>query len=171
MASRAKSFVSSAASSITGGGLLDNFKSNYAKIGIFVLVALVIGVVIYYGYTYLSKKFKVGYKENNENISSGGSNGECELLFFSTSWCPYCKTAKPIWEEVKNEYKDRTVNGNTIIFTDVDCTNESPEVAKMMDRYKIEGFPTIKLIKGGQVIDFDAKVTKENLEQFINTAI
>jgi len=40
-----------------------------------------------------------------------------------------------------------------------------------MDQYKIEGFPTIKLIKNGQVVEFDAKVTKANLEQFINTAI
>ena len=40
-----------------------------------------------------------------------------------------------------------------------------------MNKYKIEGFPTIKLLKDGQVIEFDAKPTKENLTQFLNTAL
>lgn len=171
-----KSFLSQAASSsLSGGSLFNNFKmpdSIYIRIGLIILVIAIIGVIGYYGYSFLSKKYSVGYKANSEHIPVNGvSSNEAELLLFSANWCPHCKAAKPIWEEVKNEYKGKTVNGYTIVFTDVDCTNESPDVARMMDRYKIEGFPTIKLIKNGQVIEFDAKVTKANLEQFINTAI
>jgi thiol-disulfide isomerase/thioredoxin len=173
-----KSFLSQAAApaaTLSGGGFFDKFKlptSAPLRIVIFILFAVIIGVVLYYAYNYLTKKFKVGYKENSEHIPVDGmSSNEAEILLFSTTWCPHCKSAKPIWEEVKNEYKGKTVNGYTIIFTEVDCTNESPEVTKMMDRYKIEGFPTIKLIKNGQVIEFDAKVSKENLEKFINTAV
>ena len=62
-------------------------------------------------------------------------------------------------------------NGYEIIFTDVNCTNETPDVERMMNQYKIEGFPTIKLIKDNQVIDFDAKPTKSTLEQFLNTVV
>jgi thioredoxin-like negative regulator of GroEL len=40
-----------------------------------------------------------------------------------------------------------------------------------MNQYGIEGFPTIKMLKDGQIIEFDAKPTKENLEQFINTVV
>jgi hypothetical protein len=40
-----------------------------------------------------------------------------------------------------------------------------------MDQYTIEGFPTIKLLKDGQVIDFDAKPTKDSLTQFLNTVL
>jgi thiol-disulfide isomerase/thioredoxin len=171
-----KSFLSQAASSsLSGGALFDKFKmpeSIYLRIGLMILVVIIFGVGLYYGYNYLTKKYSVGYKANSEHIPVNGVSGnEAELLLFSANWCPHCKAAKPIWEEVKNEYKGKTVNGYTIVFTDVDCTNESPDVARMMDRYKIEGFPTIKLIKNGQVIEFDAKVTKANLEQFINTAV
>ena len=171
-----KSFLSQAASSsLTGGSLFNNFKmpeSIYIRIGLMILVIAIIGIILYYGYSFLSKKYSVGYKANSEHIPVDGvSSNEAELLLFSANWCPHCKAAKPIWEEVKNEYKGKTVNGYAIKFTDVDCTNESPDVARMMDRYKIEGFPTIKLIKNGQVIEFDAKVTKANLEQFINTAV
>jgi thiol-disulfide isomerase/thioredoxin len=177
MSSRlSKSFLSQAASSsLTGGSLFNNFKmpeSIYIRIGLIILVISIIGLILYYGYSFLSKKYSVGYKANSEHIPVDGvSSNEAELLLFSANWCPICKRAAPEWEEVKNEYKGKTVNGYTIVFTDVDCTNESPNITKLMDQYKIEGFPTIKLIKNGQVIEFDAKVTKANLEQFINTAI
>jgi len=170
-----KSFLNQAAApSLSGGGLFDKFmpQSVGARMGIFVVVVSIIGVIIYYGYKYLTKKYSVGYKANSEHIPVDGVSGnEAELMLFGTNWCPHCKAAKPIWEEVTNQYKGKTVNGYKIVFTEVDCTNESPNVTKLMDQFKIEGFPTIKLLKNGQVIEFDAKVTKDNLKQFINTAI
>ena len=41
----------------------------------------------------------------------------------------------------------------------------------MINSYKIEGYPTIKLLKDGQVIEYDAKPTKETLTQFLNTVL
>ena len=41
----------------------------------------------------------------------------------------------------------------------------------MMETYKVEGFPTIKLVKGDQVIDFEAKPTESTLTQFLNTIL
>ena len=38
-------------------------------------------------------------------------------------------------------------------------------------KYNVEGFPTIKLLKDGQVIEYDAKPTKETLTQFLNTVL
>jgi thioredoxin-like negative regulator of GroEL len=49
----------------------------------------------------------------------------------------------------------------------VDCERE-PNVA---DKFKIEGYPTIKLVKDNQVIEYDAKPDKEHLVQFLNTVI
>jgi hypothetical protein len=44
-------------------------------------------------------------------------------------------------------------------------------VEQMMDKYKIEGYPTIKLLKDGQVIEYDAKPSKDTLTQFLNTVL
>jgi hypothetical protein len=41
----------------------------------------------------------------------------------------------------------------------------------MMDKYSVEGYPTIKLLKDGQVIEYDAKIDKKTLEQFLNTVL
>ena len=57
------------------------------------------------------------------------------------------------------------------MFTEVDCSNETAEVEQMMNKYNVEGYPTIKLLKDGQVIEYDAKPSKEALSQFLNTMI
>ena len=90
-----------------------------------------------------------------------------ELYLFKTEWCPHCKKALPIFESVKEEYESKTVNGYRVIFKVVDCERE-PNVA---DKFKIEGYPTIKLVKDNQVIEYDAKPDKEHLVQFLNTVI
>lgn len=171
-----KSFLNqAAASSLSGGSIFDKIKmpeSTYLRMGVMVIIVVIFGIILYYGYNFLSKKYSVGYKANSEHIPVDGvSSDEAELLLFTANWCPICKRAAPEWEQIKLEYKGKTVNGYAIRFTDIDCTNESPNITKLMDQYKIEGFPTIKLIKNGQVVEFDAKVTKANLEQFINTAV
>lgn len=126
----------------------------------------------YYYYYYILPEMQSKYKPNNEkNTGDNVSSGTAELLFFYANWCPHCKTAKPIWNELKTEYENKTINGYKIIFTEVDCSEETTEVDKMMNQYNIEGYPTIKLLKDGQVIEYDAKPSKETLAQFLNTVL
>ena len=63
------------------------------------------------------------------------------------------------------------VSGYTIIFTEYNCTEESDEVSQLMDKYKIEGYPTIKLVKDNQVIEYDAKPTKTTMEQYLHSVL
>lgn len=140
------------------------------------VVAAVFFILVgfYYYYYYITPKLNPSFKSNNEMMPSGGNvNGtnEAELLFFYANWCPHCKTAKPIWEEIKDEYNDKSVNGYKVVFTEIDCTTETAETEKMMNQYKVEGFPTIKLLKDGQVIEFDAKPSRDTLSQFLNTVL
>jgi thiol-disulfide isomerase/thioredoxin len=117
---------------------------------------------------------QVNYSANNERdtYSSQNSNSkDAEIMFFYVDWCPHCKTAKPAWNDVKGEYENKTINGYKVIFTEINCTEETAEVESLMNKYNIEGFPTIKLLKDGQVIEYDAKPTKETLTQFLNTVL
>ena len=130
------------------------------------LVILIGGIVFYFFY-YAKKKSPVFSSASSAN----SSNQQAELMLFYVDWCPHCKTAKPIWEDFKSEYQSKTINGYHILFTEVNCTNETAEIEKLITKYNIEGYPTIKLIKDGQIIDFDAKPTKETLVEFLNTAL
>jgi thiol-disulfide isomerase/thioredoxin len=168
-------------SRLPGGGesgLFSRIKSSFSNmssttlviIGIILLFSVI--SIVYYIY-YVSPTMKPKYSHNNEESmgGNGSSSHEAELLFFYTDWCPHCKTAKPIWGEVKSEFENKTVNGYHITFTEIDCSNETAEVEQMMNKYNVEGYPTIKLLKDGQVIEYDAKPSKDTLTQFLNTVL
>ena len=142
----------------------------WKQIGIVILL-VVLAVILYFIYKNYVEPMTNSVYNINKSSSNINTGKEAEIMLFSTDWCPHCKTAKPEWEQVKSEYDGKQINGYKIIFTDVNCTNESPDVEKMMNTYKIEGFPTIKLVKDNQIIDYDAKPTKDTLTQFLNTVI
>lgn len=134
------------------------------KIGIdkpwilFTILAITIALIIVY-FVYSSKSTPVV-------IESFGSD-KAELMFFYTDWCPHCKTAKPVWESLKTTYETQKIKNKTIIFTDVNCTEETPEVEAQMNKFNIEGYPTFKLVSENKVYDFDAKPTEESLVSFM----
>jgi len=140
---------------------------------IILTIVLFCAVSVFLYFYYVSPQMKASYKPNSEKISKGDSSGDntSELLFFFADWCPHCKAAKPIWNDLKAEYENKTINGYHVIFTEIDCSTETAEVDKMMNKYNVEGYPTIKLLKDGQVIEYDAKPSKETLTQFLNTVL
>ena len=119
------------------------------------------------------------YVENKEYLKGDiRGNSGIELLYFYTDWCPYCKKTEPIWNEFKasslfqkevyNESQwagitDGTYKGTPVTFSNINC-DENPKLA---DQYNIKGYPTIKLVKGNQVIEYDAQPTIPTLKQFI----
>jgi thiol:disulfide interchange protein len=112
------------------------------------------------------------YHPNKEvDNMSNEDNNSAELLFFYADWCPHCKTAKPEWEKTKAEYSNNTIDGYKVLFVDVDCTHPDSKTTSMMDKYNVEGFPTIILLKNNEVITYDAKVTYDHLSQFLKTAL
>jgi thiol-disulfide isomerase/thioredoxin len=155
-------------SSLIGGSSLNNTT-------IMIIVAIIFFAIVagFYYYYYVAPQMNAKYKANSEHLPAGssGNSNTAELLFFFADWCPHCKTAKPIWDDLKSEYENKTINGYHVIFTEVNCSEESAEVEKMMNKYNVEGYPTIKLLKDGQIIEYDAKPSKETLTQFLNTVL
>ena len=159
------------AQNIGTGGSPSFFKKNlYTILTIGVVVLLLF--ISYYLYSQWRKN-GTEYNANRENgnAETMNNNKQAELMLFYVDWCPHCKTAKPEWDNLKTAYENKTINGYTIIFTEHNCTNENAEVEELMNKYKIEGYPTIKLLKDNQIIEYDAKPTKSTMEQFLNTVL
>ena len=136
-----------------------------------ILIGLLLVLVGYYTYKQYAEG-QTGFHANREHIPKDmNSNKMATLMLFYVDWCPHCKTAKPEWEELKSHYDGKSINGYTVTFVEYNCTNENEEVSQLMDKYSIEGYPTIKLIKDNQVIEYDAKPTKSTMEQFLNTVL
>lgn len=98
-----------------------------------------------------------------------GANDDkvAQLYLFKVDWCPHCKQAKPIFDEAEKNPGKKDYNGYTVVFKTVDCEAE-PELA---DKFKIEGYPTIKLVKDGQVFEYDAKPDTEKIGEFLETML
>ena len=152
------------------GGFLSKIK-NMATSMSWKTVAIVVFIIILIIGAYSFYKQQLTPSFHSSRKEGFDSNKEAEIMMFSTDWCPHCKASKPEWEQVKAEFNGKSINGYKVIFTDVNCTTETPETEKLMTQYKVEGFPTVKLLKDGQIIEFDAKPTKDNLTNFLNTVL
>ena len=153
--------------------MLARIKADPATTGFYVvgLIAFIIAAV-WCWQKYVAPSLKPSFKPNREaETASSGGGKHAELMLFYVDWCPHCKTAKPIWEELQSEYQDKTINGYNVVFTEINCTTETAEIEQLMNKYKIEGYPTIKLLKDGQIIEYDAKPNKETLVQFLQSVL
>ena len=146
--------------------------ANFAKTNWLVIIAslAMLGLGYYVYNTYVANK--TTYNANREHDAGNpDSNKVATMMLFYVDWCPHCKTAKPEWENLKSEYEGKQINGYNLVFTEYNCTTESPETDELMNKYKIEGYPTVKLIKDNQVIEYDAMPTKDTMEQFLHTVL
>ena len=144
-------------------GLLQNKKFLFILVAVLVFIGLAYYVYVYH----ISPKLNPAYVPNNEFVQEDGASETAELYLFYTEWCPHCKKAKPIWQKLKEEYDQKQVNGITVYFREVDCDKDE----ETAEKFGIEGYPTIKLIKGNQIIEYDAKPDYETLVEFLNTSL
>jgi thiol-disulfide isomerase/thioredoxin len=145
----------------------------------YIMYAIVVALFLamsYWAYTtYVGPLFS----DFNMNVKQGSSKADedggrdmsnvptAEIYLFKTDWCPHCKRAVPIFESVKNKYNETLVNGHRVIFRVIDCDTDTATA----DKFKVEGYPTIKLVKGSEVVEFDAKPEEAAIVQFMNTVI
>jgi thiol-disulfide isomerase/thioredoxin len=124
-------------------------------------------IIAYFSYTSYVKPMISEHKLNKEFINKNIDNSEDILvMYFYTEWCPYCKKAKPEWNKFESyvDNKNKSID-YTISLVSVNC-DESKSIA---DKYEVDGYPTVKLIYKNKVHDFDAKVTKDNLVEFLDS--
>jgi hypothetical protein len=82
------------------------------------------------------------------------------------------------------------VNGHLVQCYDIDCTDDNGDavvqfdpkdgsntniaptpikISQLVKKFKIDSYPTIKLTKDDSTVEFEAKVTKQNLIQFVTS--
>jgi thiol-disulfide isomerase/thioredoxin len=146
--------------------------NDYVKPYANIILAIVIGLIFFFVGKYAYNQFVVKEDEtkNFKDVANAETDGkDLEILFFYADWCPHCKTAKPEWNAFKSMYNNKRVKGYNIVCIDVNCTEETSTVSKMMNEHEIDSFPTVKMSKDGDSIDYEARITTHNLEQFVNT--
>jgi thiol-disulfide isomerase/thioredoxin len=156
-------------------GYIDDASSYVRTLGsknifLFLFVAaLFIAAAVYTYSTYVKPRLNAVYVPNKEFNTKGDESEFAELYFFYTDWCPHCKTAKPIMAKLQDYLasQDNTVNGVSINYIAVNCEEDK----QTAERFNVEGYPTIKLVSGNKVIEYDAKPDLDILKQFLSTSL
>jgi thiol-disulfide isomerase/thioredoxin len=82
------------------------------------------------------------------------------LFVFTAEWCGHCHHFLPTYAKLKHEYVDdsklKTIN--------IDEANNR----ELVERYKVDGFPSIKLFDGKKLHEFNGGRDINNIRDFVN---
>ena len=159
-------------------------KISYLLYAILLLGLVYIGYYMYMNYVSKSANQDIPNASLKKNSASGDSatdaSQEAEVMLFTVDWCPHCKNAKTPWSSFKGAYDKKVIKDTRINCVEYNLTKKEksdPKYAEYMkakaegDKHKIEGFPTVKLRKGKETIDYDAKITEKGLEEFVKNMV
>ena len=146
---------------------INSAKDKKGILFLLIMILLFLSLAVFIYKNFIKNLLNKNHQVNKEFVNKNNSN-DVLILYFYTQWCPYCKQSMP---EIKKfeEYVGglNAENNYKITVTKIDCD----ENTAMANKYKIQGYPTIKLIYKGKVYDYDAKPTKENLIQFLESTV
>lgn len=168
--------MSSIPSVESGASTIKNIIFNKKFIIILFVVTIFLAVAFYVYNTYIAPKIDPDYVPNREfTDTSSDSESAADLYFFSAKWCPYSKKAKPIWANLKKQFDNKSINNTKLRFIDIDEEKDEKEMenfeTKFLNGKKIDGFPSIYMIKNDQVIEYEAKPNLEILKNFIESVL
>jgi protein disulfide-isomerase-like protein len=114
------------------------------------LFLLVILLILYYVYTtYLKEGFE------NIDLDNETKSGKHLVLFYA-DWCGHCKKIKPEWDEAAAEIKDKDKK-----MLKINCGGGSEKEKELMEKYNIDGYPTIILFKDGKPTPYEGARNKD----------
>ena len=146
-----------------------------------VVVLVVVVVLILIGVYFLLRKngklnnllgvnegFEDGGNLNNLNEKPNPDANQVILVLFYVDWCPHCVSTKPEFAKVVKQMNNQNVNGKNVKVHSCNCEGSQveQEVAK---ENNIQGYPTIKLIKNSEVLDYNGARNSEEIMEFLKS--
>ena len=144
------------------------------KIILTLTICIIFIIISYLAIQYLKQKYmnKNGLLNDIANANTRTESKTAVVRFFHVDWCPHCKTALPEWNTFKSQMNNKKIHNYTIKCIEHDCTDDKDSKNQaLLDKYDIQSYPTVKLVKDEQILDFDSKITKNTLTCFLNVML
>ena len=107
-----------------------------------IILVIILGALFYVYDKFLKESFE-GFETESGNLDNQVKSGT-KLVLFYADWCGHCKKIKPVWDETASE-----VNGDEVKMIKVNCGEGNEKDQEVMQKYSIEGYPTIiKFVNG-----------------------
>jgi len=157
------------------------------------VVLLFLGIGYYVYNYYILPRINPSWVANNEYLNENkhdpitpGSQPDqpdpeptiAAVYLFHADWCPYSKKVFPTWNEVKQNMEQKIYNKHRVVFHEIDGDKQPQdlnyfevEYLKNAEKKKIDGYPSIYLVKDGVVTEFDAEPTVDTLTEFIKSVL
>jgi len=98
----------------------------------------------------------------NYNNNETFKNTKIKIYNFNTTWCGYSIKFQPIWDAFSKSLND----SDNVIAYDVKCDNNMNK--ELLERYYIEGYPTIIIDYGDKFIKYSGPRTVNGLRSVLN---
>merc|ERR1712216_77940 len=86
------------------------------------------------------------------------TNGKSVFIKFLAPWWGHCKSMKPAWDQLMEEFKD----SKSAVVADVDCTVHQD----LCGKHGVQGYPTIKYGDPNNMEDYQGGRSYEDLSAF-----
>jgi len=133
-----------------------------------ILTLLIITFILFIIYLYKNKYqlwgWQLGCNSNNKKeemnnslLSSSKTKKQKNILIlYYVTYCGHCKKLFPTWNKLKKQLK------NKVIFIDINGEKKQ----NICKRDSVNAFPTIRLIKNGEIIDYNGDRSYKDLLNF-----
>tara|TARA_B110001469_G_scaffold127366_1_gene147953 strand:- start:3888 stop:4394 length:507 start_codon:yes stop_codon:yes gene_type:complete len=145
-------------------------KSDTNTLIVCVLVIILIAIGLYYVITKNNKSvegFESSPMELNNLVEKPNPRGkQVVLVLFYVDWCPHCVSTKPEWQKLVSKMNNQKVNGANVKVHA--CNAEGSAVEKeFANENNVQGYPTIKLLKENDVVEYNGARNADALEDFV----
>lgn len=112
-------------------------------------IAILVLFVLFYLY---NRYLKEGFECSPDEVETHIHQDDKTMVLFYADWCGHCKTLKPVWNEAA---KKANTDGKRMVMIDVG--GKSAEQQALIDKYEIDGFPTILVFQNGNPQPYSGK--------------
>jgi thioredoxin-like negative regulator of GroEL len=149
--------------------LYNDFIHPKRRMILYVFLVAVFSAATYYAYVSLAKPRMAFYENFGADVANDNTRpGEATLMGFFADWCPHCNNAKPDWSTYTSGISSAQYGKYKLKPQTVDCSDgNDPRI----QQYSINGYPTVIIIKDKEVVRFEGKITKDNLDKFVTSTL